>query len=319
MKKDHSLPILIGAWILIYLSFAVAKPGVFLSLSNVEQLVRQSLVIGLGALGITYIIVAGGIDLSAGSVVALATVTGAMTLDQTGSVGAAIGACLLTGLVCGLLNGVLITRLGAGPFIVTLVSMLALRGVAKGISGEKPVYPEAPQWIGQFTGALTADNRWMIIPPGGWIWVVCTAAFAWALRYTTFGRNVVAIGSNETAARVCGVQVNRVKVATYALGGAMFGLAGLMLLSRTRTGDMSSAMGAELSMIAAAVIGGASLSGGQGNLVGASVGALVMATINMGCNTVGLSNWVQEILTGVIILVAVAVDRLRARQLSVAG
>lgn len=319
MKRDYSLLILAAALLLIYGCFALLKPGVFLSLGNVEQLVRQSLVIGIGALGMTYIIVSGGIDLSAGSVVALSTVTGALTLSATGSVPLCIAACVLTGLLCGAFNGVLISYLRMRPFIVTLVSMLALRGIAKGIAGEKPVYPESTQWIGVFTGALPPQSRWMIIPPGGWIWVAAVALFAWALRATTFGRNLVAVGSNEAAARVCGVPVERVKVGGYLLGGVMFGLAGLMLFSRTRTGDMSAANGAELSMIAAAVIGGASLSGGQGNLVGTAVGALIMSTINMGCNSLGLPNWVQEILTGLIILVAVGVDRWRSAHASAAA
>ena len=312
MKNRYSLLVLFIALFLTYMLFAFKRPDVFLSAGNIEQLVRQSLVIGIGAIGMTMIIVSGGIDLSAGSVVALSTVCGAIALNSSGSVAVAIAVCLLSGTVCGIANGLLIAAFRAGPFIVTLVSMLTLRGFAKGIAHEKPVYLKDPQWIGSFTGALDPSRKWMVIAPGGWIWVACILIFALGMRYTVFGRNAVAIGSNEAAARLCGVRIQATKVGVYAVGGLMFGLAGLMLFSRTRTGDIGAAMGAELSMIAAAVIGGASLNGGQGNVYGTAIGALIMSTINMGCTSIGLANWIQEILTGVIILLAVGVDRWRA-------
>lgn len=136
------------------------------------------------------------------------------------------------------------------------------------------------------------------------------------LRYTRLGRHIFAIGSNEQTARLCGVPVQRVKVVTYTLGGLFFGLAGLMLFSRLTVGDPTAAVGLELDVIAAVVIGGGSLAGGEGSVLGSLVGALIMSVIRSGCSQMGLSNWVQELVTGAVIVVAVALDRLRHRRLT---
>lgn len=310
MKGGKQVIGVIIAWVAIYGLFAALAPT-FRDPSNIEVMMRQSIVDGLGAIGMTFVIVTGGIDLSAGSIIALGTVIGALTLKRTSSTEIALGATVLSGLLSGLLNGVLVARLRVGSFIVTLASMLALRGLAKGLANEQTVSGVPKTWLNTLTAALGDGEKWMLFPRGAWVWIVMLAVFAWAMQYTTFGRNTVAIGSNESTARLCGVRVDWVKVGAYGLAGFFFGLGGLMQMSRTSIGDPTIALGEELKIIAAVVIGGASLSGGEGSIIGAAFGTLIMTTINMGCNIMGIPNWIQEILTGAIILVAVGIDRWR--------
>ena len=189
----------------------------------------------------------------------------------------------------------------------------ALRGAAKGLANETMV--AAPStWLNDLLQSLRPQNRWMIFPPGVWLMLVLTLSVGALLRYTRFGRHVVAVGSNEQTARLCGIPVQRVKVMVYMLGGAMVGVAGLMQFSRLTIGDPTAANGLELSVVAAVVIGGASLSGGEGSALGSLIGAAIMATIAMGGSHVGWENSDQRIITGVIIIVAVAVDQLRHRK-----
>jgi ribose/xylose/arabinose/galactoside ABC-type transport system permease subunit len=156
----------------------------------------------------------------------------------------------------------------------------------------------------------------MLVPIGVWLMVVFAVGVSVLLRYTRFGRHVFAVGSNELTARLCGVAVERTKVLVYTLGAMFAGLAGLLQFSRLTVGDPTVAVGLELDVIAAVVIGGGSLSGGEGSVLGSIVGALIMTTIRSGCSQMGLPNWVQEIVTGTIIVLAVAVDRLRHRRAS---
>jgi ribose/xylose/arabinose/galactoside ABC-type transport system permease subunit len=151
----------------------------------------------------------------------------------------------------------------------------------------------------------------MIVPVGVWILILLSVVVSVMLRYTRLGRHTFAIGSNEQTARLCGVPVNRVKIWIYTLSGAFAGLAGVMQFARLTVGDPTVAVGLELDVIAAVVIGGGSLSGGEGSILGSLVGALTMSVIRSGCSQMGMSNWVQEIITGIIIIVAVALDRLR--------
>ncbi len=295
----------------------VAAPS-FRTWGNVQTIARQSSIVGIAALGMTLVIIAGGIDLSVGSTIALTTVVIAWLLGQGAApVVAALGG-LGAGLGVGLLNGVLITRLKMVPFIVTLGMMLIVRGVAKGLAGEQKI--DAP--LTRLNELLAATGR-ANLPPGVWVMLLLALAVAALLRYTVFGRHVLAVGSNPATARLCGVRVNRVNVAVYALGGFFAGVAGLMQFSRLTVGDPTVAIGAELDVIAAVVIGGGSLAGGEGSVFGSLMGALIMTVIRSGCSQVplpeflgggiGLANWVQEIVTGVIIVIAVALDRLRHR------
>jgi ribose/xylose/arabinose/galactoside ABC-type transport system permease subunit len=224
---------------------------------------------------------------------------------------AAIGG-ILAAAFCGFVNGTLITRLRVVPFIVTLGTLLVVRGAAKGFAREQKI--DAPlTWLSDLLAALRPGQGWQLLPSGVWILIVLALLVAGMLRFTRLGRHVFAIGSNEQTARLCGVPVNRVKVIVYTLSAAFAGVAGVMQFSRLTVGDPTVAVGLELDVIAAVVIGGGSLSGGEGSILGSMVGALIMTVIRSGCSQMGLPNWVQEIVTGSIIVLAVALDRWRHR------
>jgi len=297
----------------VFVVFAMFGPDSFSSWRNLETIARQTSIVGIGALGMTLVIVMGGIDLSIGSMVALATVVIATVLNLEGwGAQPLAAACAAVG-VCagfGLLNGLLVTQLRVVPFIVTLGTMLLVRGVAKGLGHEQKV--DAPEtWLNELLASLSGEQRWRLLPAGVWVLVVMAVVVALVLRYTRLGRHTFAIGSNEQTARLCGVPVDRVKIYVYSLGGLFAGLAGVMQFSRLTVGDPTVAVGLELDVIAAVVIGGGSLSGGEGSVLGSLVGALIMSVIRSGCSQMGISNWVQEIITGAIIIAAVAVDRWR--------
>jgi ribose/xylose/arabinose/galactoside ABC-type transport system permease subunit len=259
-------------------------------------------------------IVAGGIDLSVGSIVALSTVVTALLLrhdpSASGALIAALGA-LAAGAVCGALNGVLITQLRVVPFIVTLGTMLLVRGAAKGLSGERRL--EAPAtWLNELL--RTAQNgRGLLVPSGIWLTAGLAVVVALTLHYTRFGRHLFAIGSSERTARLCGVRIARTKIAVYVLAGALAALAGVLTFSKLSVGDPTVAIGLELDVIAAVIIGGGSLLGGRGSIVGTIAGAAIMTIIQIGCSQQGLPNWVQQIVTGAIIVFAVALDRWRSK------
>jgi ribose/xylose/arabinose/galactoside ABC-type transport system permease subunit len=301
----------VGGLVVVALLFGFLIGPQFFSPANLELMARQTAIVCVAALGMTMVIVAGGIDLSVGSVIALATVVSAQLLrDQSWPVVAAAGA-VVAGAVCGLMNGVLITGLRVVPFIITLGTMLLVRGAAKGLADERRI--EAPiTWL---NGLLRTarDGSGLIVPWGIWIVVVLAIVVAVTLQYTRFGRHLFAVGSNERTARLCGVRVERTKIAVYTLAGAFAGLAGVMEFSRLSVGDPTVAIGAELNVIAAVIIGGGSLSGGKGTVVGTLAGAGIMTVIQIGCSQQGLPNWVQEIVTGTIIVFAVALDHFRSK------
>lgn len=301
----------------VYGIFAVVAPPSFTTVRNMEMILRQTTIVGVAALGMTLVIISGGIDLSVGSVVALGTVVIAWLLQYGGvdPVTAALGG-VVAAACFGLISGLLITRLRVVPFIVTLGMMLVVRGTAKGIGREQKidVDPQRLAWLDELLASLPKERGWMLVPPGVWMLVLLAIAMAALLRYTRLGRHTFAIGSNEQTARLCGVPVERVKVLVYTICAAFAGLAGLMQFSRLTVGDPTVAVGLELNVIAAVVIGGGSLSGGEGSILGTLVGALIMTVIASGCTQMGLPNWVQEIITGSVIVVAVALDRLRHRR-----
>ena len=305
------------ALLVVYGLFAMIAPASFRTARNLETIARQTTIVGMAALGMTLVIISGGIDLSVGSVVALSTVVVAWLLQRAGAgpVTAALGGVAAAGFF-GLVNGLLITRLRVVPFIVTLGMMLVVRGAAKGIGRNQKidVDPELLSWLEDLLASVGGEQGWMLLPPGVWLLIILAVAMAAVLRYTRLGRHTFAIGSNEQTARLCGVAVERVKVLVFALGGVFAGLAGLMQFSRLTVGDPTVAVGLELDVIAAVVIGGGSLGGGEGSILGTMVGALIMTVIASGCTQMGLPNWVQEIITGAIIIVAVALDRLRHRR-----
>jgi ribose/xylose/arabinose/galactoside ABC-type transport system permease subunit len=298
------------ALLLVYALFAGLAPDTFLGGVNLWTMARQTVVVAIAAVGMTYVILLGGIDLSVGSAVAITTVVIAALLRDQAATPVALLCGVMLPAVVGALTGWLITGLGITPFIVTLGTMSLLRGAAKGFANEQKIDSDPRGLDTLMTAPLPGEWR---LPPGVAIAILVAAVAAVALRYTVFGRHVTAIGSNEQTARLCGVPVSRVKILVYALSGLLAGLAGVMEYATLTVGDPTDSIGLELEVIAAVVIGGGSLSGGQGSIVGAMIGASLMTVIKTGCTHIGLPNWVQEILTGAIIVVAVAVDRFRKR------
>ena len=288
----------------------------FADLGNLETIFRQTTIVAFAALGMTIVIVSGGIDLSVGAIIALATVVIAAGLRAGAPPAAAALAGIAAGVGCGALNGFLVTRLRVVPFIVTLGTMLVVRGLAKSVARDQKI--DAPKsWLTELLARLPNDGtlrEWLVFPPGVWLLFVFAAAVGALLLYTRLGRHVFAVGSNEEAARLCGIPVPRVKLLVYVLGGLFAGIAGLMQFSRLTVGDPTGAIGLELNVIAAVVIGGGSLAGGEGSVLGCLIGALTMQVIQSGCSQMGWPNWVQEIVTGAIIVAAVALDRFRHRR-----
>jgi ribose transport system permease protein len=297
------------ALVVVYALIAALRPDTFPTLPIAVTMARQTVVVAIVAVGMTLVIVHGGIDLSVGSSVALTTVVVATMLKSGygGASAALVGIGVAT--ACGLVVGALVTGLRMAPFIVTLGAMSILRGVAKGIAKESMVTTDGGAGLEKLTLAPPFD--WMVLPLGVWIAIAIALLAAALLRYTAFGRHVFAIGSNEHAARLCGVDVARVKILVYVIAGALTGIAGVMEFSTLTVGDPTDSNGLELDVIASVVIGGASLSGGEGSIAGSLVGACLMTVIRTGCTHVGLPNWVQQVVTGVIIVAAVALDRLR--------
>ena len=295
---------------------------------NWRTIAVQTVIVATAALGMTLIMIAGGIDLSVGSVVALsASVHGAGSVRETHPPRRGVEARVppiplawrwpagvVLGGLCGLVNGGLITGLRVVPFIITLGSLKVYRGLAKWLSNSTSVYipQEAKAWWFGRIMATEPDPAWLIVAPGVWVLLGLSLVLALVLRYTLLGRYVYAIGSNEATARLCGINVPVVKVTVYALAGLATGLAGVMqFIYLDATGDPTTADGLELQVIAAVVIGGASLSGGEGTVLGTLIGCLIMSVLNNGCVHAGIPNASQDIIIGVIIIAAVALDRYR--------
>ena len=304
----------IGLLVVIVI-FSILAPESFLSVRNMEKVAVQTVVVGLGAIGMTFVIISGGIDLSVGSVIALAcTVTG-WSLDKGASTPVALLCGAGSGVLCGLVNGLAVTLLRIAPFIVTLGMLGIARGLAKGISGQQPIRvdPEASSW---FSSDWLLDRDWFLTAPATWFMIGAALFCGFVLRNTAFGIYTFAIGSNEQTARLCGVPVRTMKVLIYVTCGLFAGLAGIALFGRLGIGDPTAAAGMELEIIAAVVIGGASLTGGKGRILGTIIGVFMLTLLVTGCNLYGAANYVQEILIGLIIVIAVSIDSLRHRRTS---
>ncbi len=317
--------------IILLFAYLTRDAGQFMTLYNWRTITVQTVIVATAALGMTVIMIAGGIDLSIGSVVALVCVVMALMLRGSNwhlpaIAGGATWALppipmlvvlpfgIAIGGLCGLVNGALITRLRLLPFIVTLGGMKIFRGLAKWLASNSSVYApqeSMPAWFEPLM-KIEPPRRWLIVTPGVWIVLALSAFLALVLRYTLFGRYLYAIGSNESTARLCGIAVPRMKVAAYGIAGLMTGLAGVIEFSYIRgTGDSTTADGLELQVIAAVVIGGASLNGGEGTVLGTLIGCLIMSVLYNGCVHAGIADSTRDILIGAIIVAAVTLDRFR--------
>jgi ribose transport system permease protein len=309
---------------LVIAVFAVAdrwkngQDSQFFTAGNARTVSATVATVFVAALGMTVVIIAGGIDLSAGTAQSLSATVLAWGLMRASLASAnpwaAIALALATGAACGLVNGALVGWLRVVPFIVTLGTMRAYLGLGNALANETTLRPDTatqvPQWLQNWLSVRVEALYWGF-PLGVWVAIVLALVTAGVLRYTVFGRHVFALGSNETAARLCGINVPRMKMAVYSLAGLFFGIAGLYQFSRLSVGQPTSGLGVELKVIAAVVIGGASLNGGRGSILGTLAGAGIMCVIDSGCTQLGLSNPVQDIVLGVVIVAAVAVDQFR--------
>lgn len=302
----------LGVVVCIFLIYeAYARPdSTFLSSGRMTLIAKQTTIVGVGALGMTMIIISGGIDLSAGSLLALTAVVLAVSLKAGLDPVLCVLLVLASGAFCGLINALLITGLGLVPFIVTLGTMLAFRGAAEIISNNKKVaFNDAPAWLATLLRP-PPPGSYQLVCTGVWIVLALALVVAITLRWSVFGRYVFALGSNEATARLCGINVPRVKLAVYSLGGLFMAVAGIFSFNNLgRQGSPTTGVGLELEIIAAVVIGGGSLNGGRGSILGSLLGALTMTTLDSGCSYAGVSNAIQKVLVGAIIILAVAVDQ----------
>lgn len=306
-------PFLILAFVLILFAAIMNADAreTFFSLYNFKTILTQTVIVAIGALGMTMIIVSAGIDLSVGSVVALTSVLGAVLINEGWSIPSVILICIALGGFVGLVNGTIIAGFNMTPFIVTLGMLGIARGLAKRLANNQSVNIAADDL--PRVGVLMADpdpTGWFV-SPGVAIAINLAIIMGIVMQRTIFGRYIFAIGSNEATARLCGVRTRLNKVAIYTVAGMLFGLAGMMQFSRLRQGDPSTAIGIELDIIAAVVIGGASLNGGTGSILGSMIGALTMAVLRSGSIQSDWPNYMQEIIIGVVIILAVGLDKWR--------
>jgi ribose transport system permease protein len=295
--------------------------GNFLSLHNLQVLMHQSSITAVMALGMLLIIVSGGIDLSVGSVVALGTVAAMQAFrlleERTGSEalasGGAIAAGVGVGMLAGLVNGLAIILLRVTPFVVTLGMLSVARGLAVWLSGRTRVSFRGPrpEWV---DALARATPERFLFDPGVWSVGVLAVLMAVLLRGTVFGRHCYAIGANELAARLCGVAVGRCKVIVYVVAGWLTGWASVLAFAQTNSGDPNAAVGLELEVIAAVVIGGASLSGGQGTVAGTLLGVLILGVLGNGVSFFQVPVELKYVLIGAIVVVNTALSQWQRRR-----
>jgi len=280
----------------------------FLTVSNLLNIAEQTSINAIVAVGMTFVILSAGIDLSVGSIVALAGVILGIALRDGQPLALALTMALATGVVCGLVNGLLVSQGGLPPFIVTLGTMSIARGAALLVTEGRPISGFAPSF------RVLATGRAGFIPAPVIATAVVYLAAHVALTRTTFGRYVYAIGGNEEATRLSGVAVRFHKTMIYAVSGLMSAIAAVVLTARLNSAQPIAGMMYELDAIAATVIGGTSLMGGDGTLAGTLVGALIMGVLRNGLNLLGVSSFLQQIVIGGVIVVAVLLDTVLKRK-----
>ncbi len=276
----------------------------FLTPDNLIEVVRQSAEIGLIALAMTLVIITAGIDLSVGSVVGLSIMAMGMLWADAGlPLVVAVALALLVGALCGLFNGALVTAVGIPPLIVTLATMAGFRGMALGMSQARSIrnFPDGFLWLGQ---GYVLD-----IPVQVWILAVSAIAFHLALTRTAWGRSVFSIGANESAARLSGVPVHRVKLQVYALSGFMSALAAVVYAAHVSVAKPDAGLGFELTAITAVVLGGTAVSGGEGGVLGTLIALLMVGFLRSGLTLARVPSEAQDMMVGLLLIIVVAIDR----------
>ncbi|GAC1492970.1 MAG: ribose ABC transporter permease [Vulcanimicrobiaceae bacterium] len=314
----------IAALVVVVVVVNAFSHGSFLTPGNLTNVLRQITYNAILAIGQTFVIITAGIDLSVGSLIELtgvvmASFANASHLDGPLLVVATLLVGLAVGCAAGFVNAVPVVRLGLPPFITTLAMMLMARGLAFKLAHGRPVAVQSGAFDSIGTGFLFEGVLRPIGLPGlpiAVLWmVVLVAVFAIVLTRTRFGRYVFAIGGNEEAARLAGIDVGRVKTLVYVISGGCAAVAGLLLMSRFQSGSPNTGIGSELQSIAAVVVGGTSLAGGRGSVIATFFGALLIGVLNNVMNLLGIESYTQDIVLGAVILIAVIVDELRKRYL----
>lgn len=315
-SRAHQKLLAFASLIILLVGFSLASPN-FLQMANIIAILQATSVNGVLAVAATLVIITGGIDLSLGTMMTFTAVITGVVLTYAGlplplGVIAAIG----TGALCGLCSGTFVAKLKIPPFIATLGMMLMLKGLSLVISGTKPIYfNDTPNFYiianGSLIGALIPG---LPIPNGVLILFLVAGATSYVLGRTVLGRYCFALGSNEESVRLSGVNTDAWKMAIYALAGAIVGIAGLLIASRLNSAQPALGQGYELEAIAAVVIGGTSLSGGRGTILGTLIGALIMAVLTNGLRILSVAQEWQTVVTGAIIILAVYADMARKRR-----
>jgi ribose transport system permease protein len=313
MRTRRWLPLLRsapwGLYALVLITFGCLSPK-FFAVENFVNILVQSAPLAIVAVGMTLVLLTAGIDLSVGSVIFLAGAVGGSLVVHWGfPVGVVLPLMLGVALLCGLANGLLVTRLRLSPFIVTLAMLFVARGLGLWITETRAI--NLPDAFPQLVAA-----RWLAIPRSVWILAAVVAAAQFTLSRTPFGRQLYAVGHDQDAAQKAGIAVRRIQLSVYIVSAATAGLGGVISLAQLGAVSPNMGQGRELEVIAAAVLGGASLFGGRGTAVGAVLGALLIETVRNGLNLVDADPYIYPMITGAIIFVAVLLDSISHQQMA---
>ena len=306
IKNVSNIFVVLVALIVLCIALSIASPW-FATQKNLINIVLQAAINATLACGMTFVILTGGIDLSVGSIVALAGIVLGIIVKAEIPLAAALLVCVLIGGFCGLVNGLLVTRLNLPAFIATLGTMSIARGAALYIAGGRS--------ISGFSGKLNFIGSGTIlgIPVMIIIMALTFIIGMFILKYTRTGRYIYAIGGNMEATRLSGINTNRYTLLVYIICGLTAGLAAVLLTARLDSAQPVAGEGYELDAIAATVIGGTSLDGGEGRLSGTNIGALMIAVLNNGLNLLNVSSYIQQVVIGIVIVLAVTFDRIRSK------
>jgi len=290
--------------ILLIIVVSILNPS-FLTISNIFNVLRQVSISAIIAFGMTFVILTGGIDLSVGSTLALTGAVAASLLAGGFDPILSMGIALILGLILGGINGVIITKGKVAPFIATLATMTVYRGLTLVYTNGKPI-----SGLGDHASfQLFGKGYFLGIPIPVITTLITFGILYFILHKTTFGRRVYAVGGNEEAAKLSGINADRVKIAVYAISGFLAALSALILTSRLNSAQPTAGQSYELDAIAAVVLGGTSLNGGKGWIFGTLIGALIIGVLNNGMNLIGVSSFWQQVVKGIVILLAVLLDR----------
>ncbi|RJT27631.1 ABC transporter permease [Buttiauxella izardii] len=294
--------------VLLVIFFSFSSPF-FFNTENIMTIALQTSVIGIMAIGVTYVIITSGIDLSLGSVVAFSGVVVGLCASYSMPLIVCVVAGMLAGGLCGCINGFLVTRATIPPFIATLGLMMSVRGINMVMTDGRAIYfSDYPIFK-----MLAQGRLFDVLPYPVFYLLIIALVAAWILKKTVIGRYVYAVGSNEVAAHLSGIKVQRVKIFVYAFCGLLTGIAGVILASRLNSGQPTVGVGYELEAIAAVVIGGTSLMGGVGTIGGTIIGAFIMSVLKNGLNLMGVSQFWQMVAMGIVVIAAVYLDTLRKK------